>query len=99
MLVSANWARARSTFTVASHVDVVARQLALDDPALFPPESGRDPRAHHGHSPSGHAAEIEEVHTEIRRERDRPGQLQAADRADRAAAADDRERTLVEVAE
>ena len=46
MLVSANWSRARSTFTIASHVDAGARQLALDDPALLAPESGRGPRAH-----------------------------------------------------
>ena len=29
-----------------SHVDAGARQLALDDPALLPPEGGRGPRAH-----------------------------------------------------
>src|SRR5687767_6372654 len=99
MLVSANWALAKSTFTTGSHLDALARQLALDHPALLPSERARHPGADHGHAPSGHAAEVEQVHAEIGRERDRPGQLEAAHRADRAAAADDRERALVEVAE
>ena len=80
-----------------SHADVSGRQLALDDPALLSPEGGRGPRAQHGHAPSGYAAEVEQVHAQVGRERERPGQLEAADRADRPPAADDRERPLVEV--
>ena len=98
MLVSANCSRARSTFT-RSHPDPRVRKLSLDHPALFSAEGGRGPRARDRHAPPGHATEVEEVHAEVGQERERAGQLEAAERADRAPAADDRERALVEVAE
>src|SRR4051812_3467319 len=99
MLVRANWTLARSTFTAASHLHGGARQLALDHPVLLPSERGRRPRAQHRHAPSGHAAEVEEVHAQVGAERDRAGQLQPAHRADRPPAPDDGKRALVEVAE
>ena len=43
MLVSANWARARSTFIAVSDPDALARQLALDHPALLVAERGGAP--------------------------------------------------------
>ena len=46
----------------------------------------------------GYAAQIEEMDAEVREEGERLRYLQAADLADRASAADDRQRTLVEVA-
>ena len=99
MLVRANWARARSTFTTA-HTLTRGRGSSRSITRLCSrPNRGRRPRGDHRHAPARHASEVEEVHAEIGRERDRARQLEAADRADRAPAADDGQRPLVEVAE
>src|SRR3954451_19922932 len=98
MLVRANCARARSTF-MASDPDALPRQLVLDHPALLPPPRRGRPRGEHRDAPSRHPAEIEEMDAEVGGERRRARQLEAADLADRPAAADDRERALVEVPE
>ena len=99
MLVSANWMRARSTFTTLRPGRVVRGSSRSMIRLFSVPKAADAHAATDGDAPSGHAAEIEEVHAQVGRERQRAGQLEAADLADRSPAADHRQRALVEVLE
>ena len=76
-----------------------AVELALDQGALALAEARPDPLHQHPHAPADLAAEVVEVNPEVGEEGRPARELQPPDLADRLAAADDRERSLVEVLE